>query len=123
MRRATMAVGGLWMLLAIGCAHPKQQPSQYANGRAKLIEVYPEIGQAVLEMEDGSRVSAFWRTEATTAQVGTTSGAGSLSGPVGVYQETNVQRANFPAKAGDTIDFVGVWYGHEIMLGRVAVVR
>lgn len=92
------------------------------SGRATVVELNPRLGMAVLSMR-GREFNAFWKPEMTIAHGGTVAAPETMmDAPVGVYNESTVYPTSFPGRVGDTIEFLGMRSGDDILLQRVSVV-
>jgi hypothetical protein len=117
---------GVLMVAACGETVVKQEEAApnplVVKGKAKVVSVDNTLGLAVLEYE-GKRVRSYWQTETVLAQRGTVRADDPVKAPVGEYREPVVRAEVFGATPGDTIDFVGMWTGKDILLRGVAVVK
>ena len=108
---------GVMMAAACGETMVKQEEAApnplVVKGRAKVVSVDNTLGLAVLEYE-GKRVRSYWQTETVLAQRGTVRADDPVMARWG-YREPVVRAEVFGATPGDTIDFVGMWTGKDIL--------
>lgn len=96
----------------------------YINGRAKVVSIDKTIGHAVLEIE-GQQVQAYWLTQSMLAvdmDPATVSTGTSLRPQVQQYDPPVERAEDFAAVPGDTIAFVGLKTGDDILLRGIRVI-
>lgn len=124
MRVATsiLLAGGIFLF---ACAQEPLTTSKdsgtFVRGRAKVISVDALLGTTLLEYQ-GRQVHGYWSTEHALAQGGSVSQPDPLKPPVANYQEPVIKEQKLAVQPGDTIEFMGMWTGSDILLRGVAVV-
>jgi hypothetical protein len=123
MRRMTVGLAAVTMVA--GCVTKRtvtKEGMPRVEGRAVVVEVNPRLGMAVVSMK-GRQFNVYWKPEVTLAHSGSVAPPQTITdSPVGIYTETTVVPTAFPGRVGDTIDFLGIRSGDDILLQRVAVV-
>lgn len=123
MRPLSILISCLCLSVLPACqAHPAAPDVEgpLISEQARVVEVDPLLGQVLLDM-GGRQVWGYWQTEAALAAGGTVSRNGPMGTTVGDYKPATVRDVPFPARAGDTIAFIGMKTGDEILLRRVTV--
>jgi hypothetical protein len=124
----SIAIGAALALAA--CSQPakptdplaSRRPSVgYINGTAKVLTIDKPLGHTVLEI-DGREVQAYWLLETDRPQGGTITAINPVGPGVGQYEPPIVRPQNFDAVPGDTIAFVGLKSGDDILLRGIKVV-
>jgi hypothetical protein len=122
---AVSSLALLAMLAAGGCRTTRtvtREGSPRVSGRATVVEVNPRLGMAVVSMR-GREFNVYWKPEVTIAHGGSVAPPETMfDSPVGVYNEPTVYPTAFPGHVGDTIEFLGMRSGDDILLQRVSVV-
>ena len=96
----------------------------YINGTATVVSIDKPLGHAVLDIA-GKTVEAYWLTESMMAvqmDPETTSTGTPLQPQVGQYQPPVARTEDFNAAPGDTIAFVGLKTGDDILLRGIRVI-
>ena len=119
-------------LLFAACSQKPQEPADpfahphesvgYVEGTAKIISLDKAMGHAVLESrwQTGPGLLACSKTD--FAQGGVITSDNPVSPGVAQYQPPLAQAQNFDAVPGDTVAFVGLKTGNDILLRGIKVI-
>ena len=118
------------LLLAACSQKPKEETDPYAHphesvgyieGSARILSLDKAMGHAVLEI-DGKQVQAYWLLQTDFAQGGVITGDNPVTPGVAQYQPPLARAQNFDAAPGDTVAFVGLKTGNDILLRGIKVI-
>jgi len=105
-------------------ADPFARPHEsvgYINGTAKVLSLDKALGHAVLQIDD-QQVQAYWILQTDLAQGGLVSTDNPVTPGYGQYTPPQARTQNFDAVPGDTIAFVGLKTGDDILLRGIKVI-